>query len=33
MNQYKKIKQIGEGAYGVVYLAEDKLTQKIVAIK
>jgi serine/threonine protein kinase len=32
-DKYHKINKIGEGTYGVVYKARDKLTNEIVAIK
>lgn len=32
-DKYQKINKIGEGTYGVVYKARDKLTNEIVAIK
>ena len=33
INDYKFIKAIGEGAFGKVYLAEEKSSNKLVAIK
>jgi len=33
MNRYHKLEKIGEGTYGVVYMAEDKLNGEIVALK
>eukprot|EP01012_Entosiphon_sulcatum_P007579 TRINITY_DN1388_c0_g1_i1.p1 TRINITY_DN1388_c0_g1~~TRINITY_DN1388_c0_g1_i1.p1 ORF type:complete len:307 (+),score=54.52 TRINITY_DN1388_c0_g1_i1:120-1040(+) len=32
-DRYRKIEKIGEGTYGVVYKAEDKQTNKLVALK
>lgn len=32
-DKYQKISKIGEGTYGVVYKARDKLTNEVVAIK
>eukprot|EP01017_Pseudomicrothorax_dubius_P031284 TRINITY_DN3979_c0_g1_i2.p1 TRINITY_DN3979_c0_g1~~TRINITY_DN3979_c0_g1_i2.p1 ORF type:complete len:180 (+),score=52.38 TRINITY_DN3979_c0_g1_i2:57-596(+) len=32
-SKYKKLAKIGEGAYGVVYKAEDQVANKMVAIK
>ncbi len=31
--RYKKLEKIGEGTYGVVYKAEDKTTNTIIALK
>ena len=31
--RYQRINKIGEGTYGVVYKARDKLTNQIVAVK
>ena len=33
MSKYKKIEVLGEGAYGVVYKAQNQQTGEIVAIK
>lgn len=33
MERYTKIEKIGEGTYGVVYKAQDKVTRQIVALK
>lgn len=33
MDNFQKIEQIGEGAYGVVYKMRNKKTDQIVAIK
>lgn len=33
MERYQRISKIGEGTYGVVYKARDKLTNDIVAVK
>ncbi len=33
MNRFEIIKEIGEGAFGVVLMAKNKETQEIVAIK
>lgn len=33
MNRFKDLKVIGEGSFGIVYLAEEKNTQTLVAIK
>ena len=33
LDNYKKIKQVGEGTYGVVYKATDLKTNETVAIK
>ncbi|KAI3701204.1 hypothetical protein L2E82_45853 [Cichorium intybus] len=33
MEQYEKVEKIGEGAYGVVYKALDKMTNKTIALK
>lgn len=33
MERYNKIEKIGEGTYGVVYKAKDKVTQEFVALK
>jgi cyclin-dependent kinase 2 len=31
--QYEKVEKIGEGTYGVVYRARDRVTNEIVALK
>jgi cyclin-dependent kinase 2 len=31
--QYQKVEKIGEGTYGVVYKAKDKLTNETIALK
>jgi len=33
VSDFKKLHMIGEGTYGTVYCAKDKLSQEIVAIK
>ncbi len=33
VERYQRINKIGEGTYGVVYKARDKLTNDIVAVK
>lgn len=33
MLQYEKVEKIGEGTYGVVYRARDRLTGQIIALK
>ncbi len=33
MSDFRKIKEIGEGAYGTVYSARDLANDKIVAVK
>lgn len=33
MERYTKLEKIGEGTYGVVYKAQDKVTREIVALK
>ncbi len=33
MERYHKVEKIGEGTYGVVYKAKDKVTGEIVALK
>ena len=33
MDDYRKIEKIGEGTYGVVYKAIDKVTGSVVALK
>ena len=33
MENFQKIEKIGEGTYGVVYKARDKLTGKHIALK
>jgi len=33
MDRYRKIEKLGEGTYGVVYMAEDRETSNIVALK
>ena len=32
-NRYQRIEKIGEGTYGIVYKAIDKITQQTVAVK
>lgn len=33
LDEFQKLEKIGEGTYGVVYKARDKLTQQFVALK
>lgn len=33
LGRYQKIQKVGEGTYGVVYMARDKVTDEIVALK
>jgi serine/threonine protein kinase len=33
LDEYQVLRDLGQGAYGKVFLARDKLTDKIVAIK
>ncbi|URE03330.1 BRCA2, helical [Musa troglodytarum] len=33
MDQYEKVEKIGEGTYGVVYKARDRLTIETIALK
>jgi hypothetical protein len=33
MERYQKLEKVGEGTYGVVYKAKDRLTGEIVALK
>ena len=33
MENFQKIEKIGEGTYGIVYKAKDKITQQFVALK
>lgn len=33
LSQYEKVEKIGEGTYGVVYKARDRLTNKVIALK
>lgn len=33
MDNFERLESIGEGTYGVVYRARDKITKDIVAIK
>lgn len=33
IERYQRISKIGEGTYGVVYKARDKLTNEVVAVK
>eukprot|EP00271_Cylindrocystis_brebissonii_P019240 TRINITY_DN5788_c0_g1_i1.p1 TRINITY_DN5788_c0_g1~~TRINITY_DN5788_c0_g1_i1.p1 ORF type:complete len:303 (+),score=40.48 TRINITY_DN5788_c0_g1_i1:286-1194(+) len=33
MDQYERVEKIGEGTYGVVYKAKDKVTNEVVALK
>lgn len=32
-SQYEKVEKIGEGTYGVVYKARDRLTNQMIALK
>lgn len=33
MERYQKLEKIGEGTYGVVYKAKDRVTGEVVALK
>lgn len=33
MERYQKLEKIGEGTYGVVYKAKDRVTETIIALK
>lgn len=33
LNDFQKLEKIGEGTYGVVYKARDKITEQYVALK
>ena len=33
MERYQKMEKIGEGTYGVVYKAKDRVTGEIIALK
>lgn len=33
MERYQKLEKIGEGTYGVVYKAKDRVTDEIIALK
>eukprot|EP00567_Pseudictyota_dubia_P008499 CAMPEP_0197443554 /NCGR_PEP_ID=MMETSP1175-20131217/9268_1 /TAXON_ID=1003142 /ORGANISM="Triceratium dubium, Strain CCMP147" /LENGTH=38 /DNA_ID= /DNA_START= /DNA_END= /DNA_ORIENTATION= len=33
MERYQKLEKIGEGTYGVVYKAKDRVTGEIIALK
>ena len=33
MERYQKLEKIGEGTYGVVYKAKDRVTESIIALK
>ncbi|MCI18644.1 cell division control protein 2 [Trifolium medium] len=33
MDQYEKVEKIGEGTYGVVYKARDRVTNETIALK
>ena len=33
MENFQKIEKVGEGTYGVVYKAKDRITSQIVALK
>jgi cyclin-dependent kinase len=33
MERYQKLEKIGEGSYGVVYKAKDRITNRIIALK
>jgi cyclin-dependent kinase 2 len=33
IERYQRVSKIGEGTYGVVYKAKDKITNEIVALK
>lgn len=33
MERYQKLEKIGEGTYGIVYKAKDRITNQIIALK